>query len=87
MNTEISMRQICINNLADQLMRLRGDLSQERMAEKCEMSLRHYSDLERRLTTATSLTMIHLFAVGVDLNRWAEETLEQYKLLCPEYEE
>lgn len=86
MRTPISMRQIGINNLADQLMQLRGNLSQESMAEKCSISLRHYSNLERRQASATALTMLNLYAVGVDLNRWAEETLAQYHKLCQDDE-
>lgn len=87
MSTRQTIKQISINNLADQLMQLRGEMSQERMAEKCSLSLRNYSNLERRQTSATSMTMLNLYAVGVDLNRWAQETLEAYRKLYPDGDE
>lgn len=84
MSTQLTVRQIAMANLASQLLKLRGNMSQERMAEKCELSLRHYSNLERCQTSATSSTMLYLYAAGVDLNRWAEDTLEQYRKQCPD---
>lgn len=81
MNSRPTIKEIGINRLANQLLQVRGSMSQESMAEKCDLSLRHYSNLERRITAASSITMLHLYAAGVDLNRWAEETLLEYKKL------
>lgn len=87
MSTRTTIKEIGINRLANQLLQIRGNMSQETMAEKCDISLRHYSNLERRITAASSITMLHLYEVGVDLNRWAEETLLEYKKINEEQPE
>lgn len=64
--------------MAEQLTDLRGARSQEAMAEVCGIGLRHYSDFEHRKTTATALTMLSLYSAGIDLNKWAEDSIKLY---------
>lgn len=75
MDTKALIRQIAIDTLASELVRLRGDLSQEAMAEKCNISLRQFSNLERRRAAVSATTLVNLYANGIDLNHWAEEVL------------
>lgn len=72
--------------MAEQLLLLRGKRSQEEMAEKCDMSLRNYSNLERGTTCTTSESLLKLYSAGFDLNLWAENTLKRYNHLCEENE-
>lgn len=70
--------------MADSLKKLRGNRSQEEMAAMCDMSLRHYSDLERQQCVSAATTLLYLYTIGIDLNRWAEDTLKLYEKMCEE---
>lgn len=72
--------------MSEQLLALRGDMTQEAMAEKCDMSLRNYSNLERCISCTTSETLLKLYFVGFDLNHWAENTLKRYTQQCAKFE-
>lgn len=75
------LKKACLSTLAEELMLARGDRSQEKMAEVCGMTLRNYSNLERRCSVTTSMSMVNIYAAGVDLNKWAEKTLKRYEKL------
>ena len=82
MNRSGLLKQACTAVLSERLMTLRGERSQAVMAEKCAMSQRHYSDLERRIACGSAVTMLRLYSAGMDLNRWAEDALKLYGNLC-----
>lgn len=73
------LKKVSEGVIADQLLILRGDRVQAKMAELCGMSLRHYCDLEHRRCSVLLPTMVNLYTAGVDLNKWAEETWKRYE--------
>lgn len=77
-------RDACAKALASQLLDLRGDESRETMAEKCGVSPRYYSNLEGRTHETSANVLIKTFKAGVDLNKWATDTIELYEARCKE---
>lgn len=65
--------------MSNHLLSLRGDRTQTQMASACKMTVRYYSNLERRCEGSSATTMLKLYAAGVDLNEWASDAIILYK--------
>lgn len=65
--------------MSNRLLMLRCERTQAQMASACKMTVRYYSNLERRCEGASATTMVKLYAAGLDLNKWAEDAWRQYE--------
>lgn len=81
MQRDVKMREASETAMAEYLLKLRGSRSQETMAEVCDLSWRHYNGLEHCRSAVSAVTLVRLYAAGIDLNEWAAESLRRYELL------
>ncbi len=86
MQRDAKLREASETTMAEYLRKLRGGRSQEAMAEVCDLSWRHYNGLEHCRSAISAVSLVHLYAAGIDLNKWATESLRRYKLLKKEEE-